>query len=73
MAKFVEPMNPADMPIAGEGDEHPPASSAVAECEVYAHQSSFGENTLNVEIDAPTGVTVRVHLNDGRLIEATVP
>lgn len=73
MAKFVEPMNPADLPIAGEGDERPPVSSAVAECEVYAHQSTIGDDTLNIEIDAPRGVTVRVHLNDGHLIEAAVP
>lgn len=72
MATFTEPMRPAGMPIF-PGEERPAVSQAVAECEVYAHQSTIGDDTLNVEIDAPSGVTVRVNLNDGHLIEITVP
>lgn len=73
MAIFTEPMNPAPMPDHEVGDPRPPVSPAVAESEVFAHQSNIGEDTLNIEIDAPSGVTVRVHLNDGHLIETTVP
>lgn len=73
MAIFTEPMNPAPMPDFEDGDPRPPVSAAVAESEVFAHQSNIGEDALNIEIDAPSGVTVRVHLNDGHLIEMTVP
>jgi len=44
-------------------------SSSVKECRVYAHQSSIGADVLNVEIDAPAGVTVRIHINDGAVYE----
>jgi len=73
MASFTAPMNPGPLPEVDNDDELPGESAAVASAEVYAHQSAYGEDTLNVEIDAPSGVTVRVHLNDGRLAEVVVP
>ena len=73
MTAFTEPLNPAPMADIETDGPRPRESAAVAESLVFAHQSLRGEDTLNVEIDAPSGVTVRVHLNDGRLIEVTVP
>ena len=73
MAAFTEPMNPAPMPVFEDDDDRPRVSAAVAESEVFAHQSNIGEDTLNIEIDAPSGVTVRIHLNDGYVTEVTVP
>jgi hypothetical protein len=73
MSSFTEPMSPAPMADIEIDGQRPQESAAVAESLVFAHQSLHGENTLNVEIDAPSGVVVRVHLNDDHLIEATVP
>jgi len=73
MTTFNEPLHPAPMADLETDDPRPSESAAVAESLIYAHQSLHGENTLNVEIDAPSGVTVRVHLNDDRLIEIMVP
>lgn len=48
-------------------------SSPVKDCRVYAHQSSIGApDVLNVEIDAPAGVTVRIHINDGAVYEDVI-
>lgn len=40
--------------------------------EVYAHHSSVHDG-INVEIDAPAGTRVTVHLNDGMIAEVVVP
>ncbi|MCK0441184.1 hypothetical protein MUG78_17435 [Gordonia alkaliphila] len=53
-------------------------TAAIEQCSVYAHQSSHVEgchtpDVVNVEIDAPPGVTVRIHLNDGKIYETVVP
>lgn len=73
MASFTEPMTPALMADIEIDGQRPHESAAVAESSVFAHQSLHGEDTLNVEIGAPSGVTVWVHLNDDHLIEVTVP
>ena len=39
---------------------------------VYAHHSSVHDG-INVEIDAPAGTRVTVHLNDGDLVDVVVP
>lgn len=39
---------------------------------VYAHQSDV-HGGVNVEIDAPAGVKVTVHLNDGLIADVKVP
>lgn len=72
MPEFTVPLNPAPMPAAERGDVQPPMSKLVRSCEVFAHQSTSGPDCLNVEIDAPAGVTVRVHVNDCLMGEATV-
>lgn len=71
MATFTEAMTPAG-PAALDGGPERAAVGGVAECTVYAHESLYGSAVLNVEIDAPEGVTVRVHINDGRYLEITV-
>lgn len=73
MASFTEPMSSAPMGDIEIDGQRPQESAAVAGSLVFAHQSLHGENALNIEIDAPSGVVVRVHLNDDHLIEATVP
>lgn len=74
MPQFTVPMGPAPMPDPEPEDDHPPASRKVLdECQVFAHQSASGEDTLNVEIDAPAGVTVRVHINDWHALEERIP
>lgn len=40
--------------------------------QVYAHHSSSHDG-LNVEIDAPAGVPITVHINDGTALEMVVP
>ncbi|MBB3752559.1 hypothetical protein FHT44_005071 [Mycolicibacterium sp. BK634] len=40
--------------------------------EVYAHHSSSHDG-LNIEIDAPAGVHITVHINDGMALEMVVP
>ncbi len=72
-AAFDYPLNPAPLPDPEPGVPRPRESAAVAQSLVYAHQSTYGEDTLNVEIDAPTGVTVRVNLNDDLLVEVRTP
>lgn len=37
------------------------------------HYASTIDGATVVEIDAPTGTLIRVNLNDGALIQATVP
>ena len=60
-------------PAAHDCDEPDvPYSDKVAECQLFAHQSRYGVDVLNVEIDAPAGVTVRIHINDGRVYEGEI-
>ena len=42
------------------------------EVSVLAHHSSC-HGGINIEIDAPPGVQVTVHLNDGLIADETVP
>lgn len=39
---------------------------------VYAHHSSIHDG-INIEIDAPAGTRITVHLNDGSLVDRIVP
>lgn len=39
---------------------------------LYAHHSSVHDG-INVEIDAPAGVRITVHINDGRAVDLVVP
>lgn len=40
--------------------------------EVYALHSSIHDG-INVEIEAPAGVRITVHINDGRVVNLVVP
>jgi hypothetical protein len=40
--------------------------------DVYAHHSDTHDG-INVEIDAPAGVRITVHVNDGRVVDLVVP
>ncbi len=56
----------------------PPAPSAEGRNDladtvgVLAHHSSVHDG-INIEIDAPTGTRITVHLNDGILTDVVVP
>lgn len=39
---------------------------------VYAHHSTVHDG-VNVEIDAPTGTRITVHINDGLVVDLVVP
>ena len=40
--------------------------------DVWAHHSGVHDG-INVEIDAPAGVRITVHINDGRVVDLMVP
>ncbi|ORW08485.1 MULTISPECIES: hypothetical protein [Mycolicibacter] len=44
----------------------------VDEVQVYAHHGSCHAG-INVEIDAPAGTRITVHLNDGQIADVVVP
>ncbi|WP_157931682.1 hypothetical protein [Mycobacteroides abscessus] len=46
-------------------------NNLVDDVRVYAHHSALHDG-INIEIDAPAGVHVTVHLNDGLIAEETV-
>jgi len=70
-----QPLGPDPAPydvVDPDDDEAASPSALVAESEIYAHQSLIGSDVLNIEVDAPRGVTVRLHVNDERIIEVGV-
>lgn len=40
--------------------------------EAYAHHSAVHDG-INVEVFAPAGVRITVHVNDGRVVDLVVP
>ncbi len=67
MARF------ADTPMTPAPSEEGVLDALVGECEVYAHQSKFGDSTVTILVNAPAGVTVRLLVNDGDVYEDIVP
>lgn len=73
IARFQTALHPAPLPLVGEGEEQPEPSAEILDmCEVYAHQSGQADNALNVEIDAPDGATVFVHINDWQVCDVVI-
>ena len=72
---FTEPLHPMVMARFDDDlpEELPPVSPGVLGSQIFAHQSRHSEDVLNIEVDAPAGVTVRLHVNDGLVHESTVP
>lgn len=57
------------VPIAPSAEGRDDLTNTVT---LFAHHSS-SHGGINVEIDAPAGVQVTVHLNDGLIADETVP
>lgn len=64
--KFNDRARYADPCGAGDPNEpNPPHSELVAGCDIHAHQSRFGgDHVLNVQVNCPPGVTVKLTVND---------
>ncbi|GAB4987868.1 hypothetical protein MAHJHV61_33270 [Mycobacterium avium subsp. hominissuis] len=66
------------MPITGDDQVGTVAPSAEGRADlvdkvfVYAHHSSVHDG-INVEIEAPAGTRITVHLHDGILADVIVP
>lgn len=47
-------------------------NNLVGDVLVHAHHSSQHDG-VNIEIDAPAGTRITIHLNDGDLVDVVVP
>lgn len=64
--------NLKDNNMSAIGPSNSGRNNLVDEVSVAAHHSSVHEG-VNVEIDAPAGTRITVHVNDGRVADLVVP